>query len=146
MRRALIVFALALFAATPAFAQKTGQIGPASASLTIRVCNESGRNAFSAVVYRSGGVWRSEGWFPVSNGECRDVALSDNLRFYVFAEEVGNIDYFWGGNFEHCIWRPGPYNDVIDPNTSVCQSGQESVMFAEWVADDFGTFTWTLDP
>lgn len=144
MRSALIAFLLALFAATPALAQKDGAGG--AGQLTVRVCNESGRNAFTAVIYRINGEWRSEGWFQVDNGACEDIAYSDNLRFYVFAEEVGNIDYYWGGSFEHCIMRPGPYDDVINPSAVECRNGQESVMFVEWVADEFGTFTWTLDP
>jgi len=145
MRLAVMAFALALLAAPAALAQKGGA-SSAGDQLTIRVCNQSGRNAFSAVIYRSGGTWRSEGWWRVDNGACLDLAVSDNLRFYVFAEEVGNTEYYWGGSFEHCIWRPGPYNDVIDPNTTVCRDGQVSVMFAEWVADQYGTFTWTLEP
>jgi uncharacterized membrane protein len=144
MRNAFIAFLLALCAASPALAQKGG--ASAGDQLTIRVCNESGRNAFTAVIYRNAGVWRSEGWWRVDNGDCIDIATTDNLRFYVFAEEVGNIDYYWGGNFEHCIWRPGPYEDVINPDATECQAGQESVMFAEWVSESYGTFTWTLDP
>jgi hypothetical protein len=144
MRFLLVILALATGAPTPAFAQKDGAYQ--TDSLTIRVCNSSGRNAFSAVIYRDSGVWHSAGWYPVNNGECRDIATSDNLRFYVFAEEIGNIDYSWSGTFEHCIWRPGPYDDVISPDAKECQDGQESVMFSEWVADSYGTFTWTLDP
>jgi len=146
MRLAFTALVLALLWATPSFAQKGDTLSTASGQLTIRVCNESGRHVFSAFIYRSNGVWRSEGWFRVNNGQCEDIVTSDNLRFYAFAEEVGNIDYYWGGNFEHCIWRPGPYDDVVDPNATVCQPGQDSVMFTEWVADHFGTFTWTLDP
>jgi uncharacterized membrane protein len=147
MRRALIAFALVFLAASPAMAQKPGVSSATAANeLTIRVCNESGRNAFTAVLDRSAGEWHSEGWFRVNNGACEDIAVSDNLRFYVFAEEVDNIDYYWAGAHEHCIWRPGPYDDVIDPNVSVCRDGQESVMFVEWLADNYGTFTWTLDP
>jgi uncharacterized membrane protein len=147
MRGALVAFALVFLAATPATAQKPDDgIAPAASDLSIRVCNSSGRNAFTAVIYRNGGQWHSDGWFRVDNGQCEVIATSDNLRFYVFAEEVDNVDYFWGGNHEHCIWRPGPYNDVFDPNASVCRDGQESVMFVEWVAESYGTFTWTLDP
>jgi uncharacterized membrane protein len=146
MRSAIIAFALVLCAASPAFAQKDEGLSPASGSLTIRICNESGRNAFTAVIYRTNGAWRSEGWFRVDNGRCEDIVTSDNLRFYVFAEEVNNVDYSWAGNFEHCISRPGPYDEVVDPNMTVCRPGQDSVMFSEWVADHYGTFTWTLDP
>jgi uncharacterized membrane protein len=145
MRSALIAFALVFLAAAPAMAQKPDDgISASSSGLTIRICNESGRNAFTAVIYQRDGVWRSEGWFRVDNGACRDIVTADHLRFYAFAEEVDNTGYSWAGNFEHCITRPGPYNDVVNPNNTTCP--QESVMFSEWVADHYGTFTWTLDP
>jgi hypothetical protein len=151
MRLAVIALAFAVLWATPSFAQKgdepsaaPAQLPAASTQLTIRICNESGRNAFVALVYRSNGQWRSEGWFRVDNGRCEDTVTGDHLRFYGFAEEAGNTDYYWGGSFEHCIWRPGPYDVVIDPNSTTCPN--ESVMFSEWVADHYGTFTWTLDP
>lgn len=142
MRLAVTALVCAALLAPPSFAQSGP--APASAQLTIQVCNESGRNVFSAVIYELNGQWRSEGWFRVNNGECRDIATGDNLRFYAFAEEVGNTDYYWGGSFEHCIWRPGPYDVVLNPNDTSCPD--ESVMFTEWVADHYGTFTWTLDP
>lgn len=126
-------------ASAPSQAQQT-----APDQLTIRVCNQSGRHAFTAVIYRRSSVWHSEGWFRVNNGECLDVAHADNLRFYAFAEEAGNTEYFWAGNFEHCIWRPGPYDVEINPNNTNCS--EASARFTEWVADRFGTFTWTLDP
>ncbi len=145
MRLAAIAFAFAALFATPSFAQKGG-LSASSAQVTVRVCNESGRNAFTAVIYQRDGAWHSEGWFGVNNGACRDIATADNLRFYTFAEEVGNVAYSWAGNFEHCVLRPGPYHDIVNPNGTTCGRGQESVMFSEWLADRPGTFTWTLNP
>lgn len=142
MRGGFLLLLLALCAPTPAFAQTRA----APNQLDIRICNESGRNAFTAVIYRTGGVWRSEGWFRVDNGECATIVTSDNLRFYAFAEEVGNLDYLWGGSFPHCVIRPGPYDEAVDPEVRQCRAEQDSVQFVEWLADEFGTFTWTLDP
>lgn len=144
MRLAIIAIACAALLAPPSFAQTGSATG--SSQLVIQVCNESGRDAFSAVIYQNDGTWHGAGWFRVNNGECGNIAISDNLRFYAFAEEVGNTEYYWSGTFEHCISRPGPYNELIDASQTVCPNGQASVMFTEWVADQYGTFTWTLDP
>ncbi|MDX2275775.1 MAG: DUF1036 domain-containing protein [Hyphomonadaceae bacterium] len=132
---------------SPASAQKEG-IAPATnaSTLSIEICNSSGRNVFAALVYRDSAGWHSAGWYRIDNGQCDTPVVSDNLIFYAFAEEVGNTDYTWGGDFPHCITRPGPYDFMIDPVNTVCGKDQELVDFAQWEAESFGTFTWTLDP
>lgn len=140
-----VVLGLALL--TPsASAQKDGGTAAVNTTLTIEICNQSGRNVFAALVYRDGAGWHSAGWYRVNHGECNAPVVSDNLIFYAFAEEVGNTDYYWGGDFDHCVTRPGPYDFLINPDYTECTKDQELVSFTQWEADSYGTFTWTLDP
>lgn len=148
MFRLICAALLGLALLTPdASAQKQG-IAPAvgGSSLDLEICNESGRNVFVALVYRDSAGWHSAGWWRIDNGQCDTPATSDNLIFYAFAEEVGNTDRYWGGDFDHCVSRPGPYDILINPDYTECGKDQELVSFIQLEADTFGTYTWTLDP
>lgn len=146
MLRTLCAAVLALFLLAPAASAQKGGTPPATGGLSLQICNESGRNVFAALVYRDAQGWHSAGWWPINNGQCDTPAVADNLIFYAFAEEVGNTDRFWGGDFEHCITRPGPYDFLINPDSTICGKDQELVSFIQLEADSFGTYTWTLDP
>jgi len=139
---ALTSSAAAAPAATPAPAGPT--------QIDIQVCNQTGRDIFAAVIYRQvgGTQWRSEGWFRTNNGACRTIAATDNLTFYLYAEEVGDGgSRFWGrGDIEHCVTRPGPYNEPIERTGMSCRTNQDLVDFTAVTAERYGVYTWTLEP
>jgi uncharacterized membrane protein len=148
MLRFFCTLLLGLVLLTPAASAQKDSVAPAanSSGLALQVCNESGRNVFVALVYRDSAGWHSAGWWQINNGQCDTPATADNLVFYAFAEEVGNTGRFWGGAFEHCITRPGPYDFLINPSYTECGKDQDLVSFLQIEAETFGTYTWTLDP
>jgi uncharacterized membrane protein len=147
MLRTFCAALLALALLTPSANAQKDSIAPATSSgLSLQICNESGHNVFVALVYRDSQGWHSAGWWPINNGQCDTPAVADNLIFYAFAEEVGNVDLYWGGEFPHCVTRPGPYDFLINPDSTVCGKDQELVNFIQLEADAYGTYTWTLDP
>lgn len=115
--------------------------------LAIEICNHSGRNAMTAIVYQRSGQWIGSGWFRIGAGDCGTVAHTDNLTFYVFAEEEGNQSRRWvSGRFGQCVDRPGPYERPVNPSGDRCGYGQDLVPFQTYTSNTWGTFTWTLDP
>lgn len=136
--------ALTLTSVPEAAAKKDEYVS--TGSLDIQVCNRSGYDAFIAVISRNEGGWLASGWFRVNNGDCNSVATTNNLVFYLFAEQVGDMDYVWAGDFEQCVMRPGPYDIRVNPNAEVCPSGMTTEQFRELEADTWGTYTWNLTP
>lgn len=126
--------------ATPAAAQYASDV-------TIRVCNNSGRQANVAISYQPVGSGRfyNEGWFGVAPGDCADIAHTDNAYFYGYAEVVNDGSTYWAGNHSLCVVYPGPYRFWSD-NTEYCSGNQTLREFVVLHATDFGVFTWTLDP
>src|SRR5690606_19745115 len=74
---AAVAACVAATAPTPAEAQKATS---SPATVDLRVCNYSGRNATVAVSYVPVGEYRflNRGWFGVSNGSCIDLVSTDN--------------------------------------------------------------------
>lgn len=134
------VFAAVAFGASPAAAQGKPEI-------VIRVCNNSGYPANVAVSYQPVGSGRfyNEGWFGVSVGGCVDVGRTDNAYFYAYAEVINDGSRFWAGDHGLCVVYPGPYRFWSD-NSQYCGSGQTLRNFVVLHANDFGVYTWTLNP
>jgi uncharacterized membrane protein len=136
--------ALTLAQAPEAAAKKDESIS--TGTLDIQVCNRSGYDAFVAVIRRTEQGWLASGWFRVDNGNCNSVGATNNLVFYLFAEQVGDMDYVWAGDFEQCVMRPGPYDIWVDPNADNCPNGMTTEQFRELEADTWGAYTWNLTP
>lgn len=125
-------------------------IEPAEAQsryITIRVCNRSYDPANVAVSYQpvGSGQFYNEGWYTVPAGQCRDIARTDNAYFYAYAEVLNDGTRYWSGNHGLCVIYPGPYAFWSD-NSNYCSRGQELRDFVTMHANDWGPFTWNLDP
>jgi hypothetical protein len=88
---------------------------------------------------------RSEGWRTIRARTCSIQAETSNQYFYGYAEEVTG-DGTWGGNFGHCVIRPGPFDF---PMRGMCsRPGAAEIRMIELQADDSvygGRFTWNLN-
>ncbi len=71
-----------------------------SATVDLKVCNESGRNATVAVSYVEVGTSRfiNRGWFDVYNGSCIDLVSTDNANFYMYGDATDGSGRSWSGN------------------------------------------------
>jgi uncharacterized membrane protein len=133
-----------------AFAQlKPGMAPPApapSATVDIRVCNESGRNASAAISYVEVGTGRfiNRGWYLVDNGACTEIVSTDNSNFYMYADATDGSGLSWSGNHSLCVQYPGPYTFWSGGTT--CAEGQETRNFVVMHAENTGPYTWTLEP
>lgn len=117
---------------------------PASNTIDIRVCNESGRGAFAAVSYIPIGqteFW-VQGWFSINNGECANIAETENSIYYVFAETMDGPDQYWGGDAPLCVVRPGPFFRVHVGGE--CAYGDGLGQFTRREASGPGESVWTL--
>jgi len=150
--RFLVVAALAACVAATAPTPAEAQIWPSmaeSATVDLKVCNHSGRDATVAVSYVPVGENRflNRGWFGVSNGACIDLVTTDNRNFYFYADAMDGSGRRWQGNHTLCVEYPGPYTFYSDPSDSnECGSWQELRGFVPFHADEPGSWTWTLDP
>lgn len=129
---------------------KPGMTPPAPArpaTVDIRVCNESGRDATAAVSYVEVGSGRfiNRGWYDVANGACANLVTTDNANFYLYADASDGSGRSWSGNHTLCVQYPGPYTFWSD-GSDTCPTGYETRNFVVLRADDVGTYTWTLDP
>jgi uncharacterized membrane protein len=145
---AALAAALAFVPATPAFAQK----GPATGGeiITIRVCNNTNDNARVALSYQGVGsnIFNNEGWFSVASRSCEDIRDTTNAYFYGYAEvendgSMSDVPY-WAGDFPLCVMYPGPYQFYT--YGTECETGQEVRQFVAMHAENWGSYTWTLDP
>lgn len=137
--------ALALTPAGPAFAQK----GPAAAGpsqITLRVCNNTNDNARVAISYQPEGqtVFYNEGWFGVPSRSCQDLRTTGNAYSYGYAEVENDGTRFWAGTFPLCVQYPGPY--AFWTYGTQCEAGQEVRNFVTLHAEEYGVYTWSLDP
>jgi len=143
---AAVAACVAATAPTPAEAQKATS---SPATVDLRVCNYSGRNATVAVSYVPVGEYRflNRGWFGVSNGSCIDLMSTDNRNFYLYADAMDGSGRRWQGSHSLCVEYPGPYTFYSDPsNSDTCGSWQELRDFVPFSADEAGSWTWTLSP
>jgi len=148
---AAIAATLALGAPGLAIAQSKPGMAPAAparpATVDIRVCNESGRNASIAISYVEVGSGRfiNRGWYVVNNGQCTAIVSTDNANFYMYGDAIDGSGRSWSGNHALCVQYPGPYTFWSD-GSDTCPSGYETRNFVVLGAEDVGTYTWTLDP
>lgn len=137
--------ALAAGAPAPALAQKAPSGG--SGEIVIRVCNNTNDNARVALSYQpvGNGQFYNEGWYGVPSRSCQDVARTGNAYIYGYAEVENNGSRYWAGDHPLCVQYPGPYGFWSTGSTQ-CEFGQEVRNFVAMHAEDFGVYTWTLDP
>lgn len=143
---AAVAACLGLAMPTSASAQaKPNMSSPATVDL--KVCNESGRNATIAVSYVEVGSGRfiNRGWFDVYNGSCIDLVSTDNANFYMYGDATDGSGRSWSGNHSLCVQYPGPYTFWSD-GSDTCPSGYETRNFVVMHADNAGPYTWTLEP
>jgi uncharacterized membrane protein len=142
---ALAGLALAVAAPAPAMAQK----GPesASAEIAFRVCNQTNDPARVAVSYQplGSGQFYNEGWFGVASRTCQDIVRTGNAYIYAYAEVENDGARYWAGDHPLCVQYPGPYA-FWSTNSQYCEAGQDLRNFVAMHADEFGVYTWTLDP
>ena len=155
MKTHLFVAAIAvsLAAGSPGVAaaqSKPGMTPPAPtrpATVDIRVCNESGRNAIAAISYVEVGTGRfiNRGWYTVNDGACTELVSTDNANFYMYADALDGSGRYWKGNHALCVQYPGPYTFWSD-GSDTCPAGYETRDFVALHADEVGRYTWTLNP
>jgi uncharacterized membrane protein len=142
---ALAVCAALALGPAPAFAQKDGAGG--GGEIVIRVCNNTNNNARVAVSYQPVGRDRfyNEGWYGIASRSCQDLATTANAYFYAYAEVENDGTRTWDGQMPLCVQYPGPYA-FWSQGTTTCAAGQEVRNFVTMHAENFGVFTWNLDP
>ena len=155
MKTHLFVAAIAvsLVAVSPGAAaaqSKPGMSAPTparSATVDIRVCNESGRNGTVAISYVEVGTGRfiNRGWYDVNNGTCTELVSTDNANFYMYGDTTDGSGRSWSGNHALCVQYPGPYTFWSD-GSDTCPAGYETRNFVVMHADEVGPYTWTLEP
>jgi uncharacterized membrane protein len=155
MKTQLFVAAIAvsLVAGSPGVAaaqSKPGMAPPApvrSATVDIRVCNESGRDGSVAISYVEVGTGRfiNRGWYTVNNGACTGLVSTDNANFYMYGDTTDGSGRVWAGNHALCVQYPGPYTFWSD-GSDTCPAGYETRNFVVMHAEDVGQYTWTLEP
>ncbi len=155
MKTHLFVAAIAvsLVAGSPGVAaaqSKPGMVPPApvrAATVDIRVCNQSGRDANAAISYVEVGTGRfiNRGWYNVNDGACTELVSTDNANFYMYADAMDGSGRAWRGSHALCVQYPGPYTFWSD-GSDTCPSGYETRDFVVLHADDVGRYTWTLEP
>lgn len=156
MKTRLVIAAIAatMAAGAPglAAAQSKPGMGPvappsSSATVDVRVCNESGRNGTVAISYVEVGTGRfmNRGWYNVANGACTELVSTDNANFYMYGDTLDGSGRRWEGNHALCVQYPGPYSFWSDGSVT-CPSGYETRNFVPMHADSTGRYTWTLEP
>ena len=142
---AAVAACLAMLAPAPASAQT--KPGMTSATVDLKVCNQSGRNATVAVSYVEVGTSRfiNRGWYSVSNGACLDIVSTDNSNFYMYGDAADGSGRSWSGDHALCVQYPGPYAFWSDGGDT-CPYGYETRNFVPMHAKEVGPYTWTLEP
>ena len=92
-------------------------------------------------------LWPSAawGWFAVAARSCEDAADTANAVFYGYAEVANDNSHYWRGDHPLCVEYPGPYG-FLSTGAETCEPHQRLRDFVRLHADDFGVYTWTLDP
>ena len=150
LRSMLVTATVAAFLAGLAPTAAAAQAKPnpyGQATVDLKVCNQSGRNATVAVSYVEigSGQFMNRGWYDVYNGSCVDLVSTDNSNFYMYADATDGSGRSWSGNHSLCVQYPGPYTFWSD-GSDTCPSGYETRNFVPMHADEPGDYTWTLDP
>ena len=145
-------FVAAMVAASLALAPNSAivqvkQNKPTTATVDIRVCNESGRNATVAISYVEVGTGQfiNRGWYEVANGSCTSLVSTDNANFYMYGDTLDGSGRTWSGNHPLCVQYPGPYTFWSDGGDT-CPVGYEIKNFVPMTAAELGAYTWTLEP
>ncbi|WP_420478663.1 DUF1036 domain-containing protein [Brevundimonas sp. FT23028] len=117
------------------------------ATIDLKVCNRSGRDATVAVSYVQPGESQfiNRGWYDVANGACRDLVTTGNANFYFYADATDGSGRSWQGSHTLCVEYPGPYT-FYSTGASECDYGQDVRNFTAFHADEAGAWTWTLNP
>lgn len=137
--------ALALVQAAPAAAQNGP--GTGTQDIVFRVCNNTNDDARVAISYQPVGTGQfyNEGWYGVPSRSCQDLVRTDNAYVYAYAEVENDGARYWSGNHGLCVLYPGPYA-FWSASASTCPAGQHVRDFVVLHAEEFGAFTWNLDP
>jgi uncharacterized membrane protein len=144
---ALTAAALALWPAGPAAAQKAGPQGGGASVVTVQVCNNTDTNARVALSYQPVGsnAFYNQGWYGVAAHSCQSLVDTDNGYIYAYAEVENDGTQYWNGDNGQCVMYPGPYAFWSNASTT-CDSGQEVRNFVTLHTNDWGVFTWNLNP
>ena len=145
----IAALAAASFAALPpgVAAAQVKQHKMGTATVDIRVCNETGRDGTVAISYVEVGSGRfiNRGWYEVANGTCENLVSTDNANFYLYGDTLDGSGRRWSGNHALCVQYPGPYTFWSD-GSDTCPTGYEIRDFVAMHADEPGPWTWTLNP
>ncbi len=147
-RKHLIALAVCMaLGAGPAAAQKPAAPASAGSDVMIRVCNNTNDNARVALSYQpvGSGQFYNEGWYGVPSRSCQDLVRTTNAYFYAYAEVENDGSRYWSGSHPLCVEYPGPYA-FWTTNSTYCAAHQELRDFVTMHAEDFGIYTWNLDP
>ena len=127
----------------PEFAQKGGAVGE---QITLRVCNKTNDNTRVAVSYQPLGQsqFYNEGWYGVPSRSCQDIVTTGNSYIYGYAEVENDGTRYWAGDMPLCVQYPGPY--AFWSAGTTCATNQEVRNFVTLRSENWGVFTWTLDP
>ena len=137
-----------LIIAAPASAHAQSKPGPpASATVDVQVCNESGRNASVAISYVEVGTGQfiNRGWYDVPDGACASLISTDNANFYMYGDATDGSGRAWSGDHSLCVQYPGPYT-FWSTGEEYCDEGQLVKSFVSMTAANPGVYTWTLEP
>lgn len=134
------------FGPAPAFAQKDSTMS-AITDITFRVCNNTNFNTRVAVSYQPNGQsqFYNEGWYGVPSRTCQDLVHTGNAYVYAYAEVENDGTRYWSGDMPLCVQYPGPYA-FWSTGSQYCESNQEVRNFVTMHAENFGVFTWNLNP
>lgn len=148
LRVIYIILAVAIaLAGVPAVSAQSKPGAGGRATIDLRVCNRSGRDATVAVSYVQVGekAFMNRGWYDVADGACRDLVTTDNANFYFYADATDGSGRYWKGDHTLCVEYPGPYT-FYSTGAAECASGQDTRDFTAFHADEPGSWTWTLNP
>jgi uncharacterized membrane protein len=140
---ALTAIAALVLSPAPAFAQKGGAVVE---QITVRVCNNTNDNTRVALSYQplNQTLFYNEGWYGVPSRSCQDLVTTGNAYIYGYAEVENDGSRYWAGDMPLCVQYPGPY--AFWSAGTTCAPNQEVRNFVTLHAEDWGVFTWTLDP
>lgn len=127
----------------PAAAQKRDD----PSVVTLQVCNNTENNARVALTYQPVGAnaFYNQGWYGVPAHTCQNLVDTDNGYFYGYAEVENDGDRYWSGDNGQCVAFPGPFA-FWSNNARHCDDGQEVRNFVAMHTNNFGVFTWNLNP
>eukprot|EP01030_Chromulinospumella_sphaerica_P024147 gene24147-24210_t len=108
---AVAVLLFTATAAAPALAQN--QATPRAGYAAVSFCNKTSGPIYLAVSYREtpgSDRWVVEGWKQIGGASCITLHLPNDAMIYDYAEDESDGD--WGGDFQLCVERPGPFKRI----------------------------------